>query len=120
MLDREKYGRRILNSCLPPVKYKVMGLGRISLTDLTSRGSIHITAGNFSQYAEDFRIFLHNNGVLKLFIECAFSNRAICGTVLDNRGISSYEWLSKAFMWSYHRYPDVSWEELSREWANSR
>ncbi len=111
MQFKEKYGRRILNNCLPPIKFSVDRRGhRISITE--NLGRICYTTGKTTPGALKFYSFLQEKGVLEAFITKSFSGNVV-SHIINGDKVLIGSWVRYSFSWEDNVH---FWERISRQW----
>ena len=94
MRTRELLGNRILNNCLPTIKYSVNFNGDVSATE--NIGMVRYTHGKDTPGSRRFLTMLTEKGLLLDFITRSFSGNAT-QAVRVNRVISIGSWVSLSF-----------------------
>ena len=110
MVGAELYGNRILNNCLPPIKYSVSGR-EISIE--RNIGDIKYTVGKITPGSKRLKEFLIEHNALEDFIEEAFTGRPT-GPVREGNIVPIGKWILNSFTWGTRR--SMSWGVLHGLW----
>ena len=118
MSNKEKYGLRILNNCLPPIKYSISVDGEtISIKEKVE--VIKHTKGKNTPGSRKFLAFLKEHDALFAFIDASFNAAPVYG-VRSPRGtpVKISGWIRESFDWMATR-DSVDWGELNSMWNDT-
>ena len=110
MVGAELYGNRILNNCLPPIKYSASGR---EVSIVRNIGDIRYTVGKITPGSKRFKEFLIEHNALEEFIKDAFRGRPT-GPISAGEIVPIGKWILSSFTWGTRR--GRSWGALHRLW----